>query len=311
MARKSEIPDPFLVREFIDGLYHPEFIPEDVDLNNFLIETEADEIVRQSLESKKLPAATLQPDAQSFSGVPIPLTEAEAREADRQIEATLQRITDTREKIDLVRSKIDQAVKPTGSDGNELSFKMDISRKKSLRRAIKRLFGIKTDTITYSMYKEMLVAKKTLETQQGEAYANGFPEDTEEDKSKSKKDKKSDSDDNQKKEKKKKKDKGFLERNANQDEMDDTSQNEEQYERMFPKIGRDFIYKEDFYNAIDGIMNIIDPAGLNPLVSNVRSDAEARKRAREYKDVLDSGKDGSEIYKDLIKLDDEDEEEEL
>ena len=35
---------------------------------------------------------------------------------------------------------------------------------------------------------------------------------------------------------------------------------------------------------------------------HIRSDSEARKRAREYKSVLDAGKDGTNIYKDLIEL---------
>lgn len=297
MARKSQLPDELPIKEFIDGLYNPEFIPEKVDLNNFLIETEAEEQVRQTLESKKTP----NPASAAATDVPVPLTEAEAKEADRQIAATLQRITETRDKINLVRNKIDQQVSASDTD---LNFRMDISNKPRIRRAIQRLFGYKTDTITYEMYKELVAAKSQLENEQGEAYANGFPEDTDSDSRKSKRTKKSDS----KKSKKKKKDRGFLERNAAGDELDDSSQNEEQYERLFPKIGRDFIYKEDFYNSINGIMNIIDPAGLNPLVSNVRSDSEARKKAKEYKDLLESGKDGSEIYKDLIKLDDQEEE---
>ena len=291
MARQSQVPDPALVSEFIDGLYHPEFIPEELDLTNFLVEVEREDLVRESLEKKKTSAATLAPSPQTPGGAPLLLTEAEAREADRQIEATLQRIKDTRGQINLVRSKIDQAIESSGGGGSEFSFKMDISKKPRIRRAIKKLFGVKTDTITYSMYKDMLAAKKSLETEQAEAYTEGFPK---------KKDKKG---------KRKKKDKGdnqgFLERSSNQDEFDGSSQSEEQYERMFPKIGRDFVYKDDFYNAMD---NIVSRLSLTGFGSGIRSDSEARKRALEYKKLLDQGKDGSSIYKDLIKLDDEEEE---
>ena len=100
--------------------------------------------------------------------------------------------------------------------------------------------------------------------------------------------------------------KGFLRRGASEEETNPDKGNEELYERLFPKIGRDFVHKEDLQRMLQGIMLLIDPLGLSPI--DTRSDVEARRRALEYKAVLDSGKDGTKLYKDLIRLDDDEEE---
>lgn len=291
MALESNVPDFTLSREFIQGLYKPELIPDQVDLTNFIAEFDKTEQVQASLDTKINATLT---DEGSF----VPLTEAEAVEADLQIEATLERIKLTRDKITLTRSRIDESIvaATSGSDSNELSFKMDISRKPRLRRAIKKIFGKKTDKITYKMYKDLLQAKADLEKQEAGIYTSGQSEEGED----GKKDKKNDKE-------KKKKEKGFLQRNTDQEEPNGSADSEEMYERMFPKIGRDFVYKEDLYNMMDGFLNALDPEGLGLIGGSNRSDAEARKRAKEYKSVLDTGKDGSAIYKDLINLDEDEE----
>jgi len=102
----------------------------------------------------------------------------------------------------------------------------------------------------------------------------------------------------------KNKQKGFLQRSADQEEPDSNEQLEEMYEKLFPKIGRDFVYKEDFERIVRAILLTIDPTGLSSVV--VVNDVSARRKALEYKNLLDSGKDGSKIYKDLINLDDDD-----
>lgn len=100
-----------------------------------------------------------------------------------------------------------------------------------------------------------------------------------------------------------KKTKGFLNRAAGEEEADEFQSLEEQYEKLFPKIGRDFVYKEDLFRILDNIMSVLDPLGLSPI--DFTSDQEAKKRAREYKSLLDSGKDGSKRFKDLIDMDDD------
>lgn len=95
----------------------------------------------------------------------------------------------------------------------------------------------------------------------------------------------------------------FLKRAAKEEEVDQSGGNEELYEKLFPKIGRDFVYKEDLERMLGGIMSILDPFGNTPI--DFTSQTAAVNKAREYKAVLESGKDGSKIYKDLINLDDE------
>lgn len=95
---------------------------------------------------------------------------------------------------------------------------------------------------------------------------------------------------------------GFLKDSMNQDDSDEPGADlEEQYERLFPKMGRDFVHKDDLEKMLRVIMTLLDPLGLNPL--NSSDDSEARKKAVQYKNVLESGKDGSKLFKDLIELD--------
>ncbi len=99
---------------------------------------------------------------------------------------------------------------------------------------------------------------------------------------------------------------GFLTKAAKkEDRSSSDSDMEEQYERLFPKMGRDFLHRKDFENIMRQILFLVDPLGLAPI--NFADDSEARKRALEYKQFLDDQKNGSEVYKDLIKLDDEEE----
>lgn len=94
---------------------------------------------------------------------------------------------------------------------------------------------------------------------------------------------------------------GFLKRGAKDEQGDSRQEDEEAYERMFVKIGRDFVHKEDLARMLSGMMELLDPDGLSP--QDHESDTAARSKAREYKNVIDSGKDGSKIYKDLIDMD--------
>jgi hypothetical protein len=102
----------------------------------------------------------------------------------------------------------------------------------------------------------------------------------------------------------------FLARHKNQQDSSSSGDNEELYEKLFVKIGRDFVYKEDLQEVLSQITAML--YSINPIFMsnpvNTASDAKARLKAVEYKGVLDSGKDGSKIYKDLIKLDDKQDE---
>ena len=100
---------------------------------------------------------------------------------------------------------------------------------------------------------------------------------------------------------------GFLTKAAKKEDRSSSGSDlEEQYERLFAKMGRDFLHRKDFENIMRQLLSVIDPFGLAPIALD--DDSEARKRAQEYKQFLDDQRDGSEVYKDLIKLDDEEEE---
>ena len=98
---------------------------------------------------------------------------------------------------------------------------------------------------------------------------------------------------------------GFLERASKGESVgSQSSDNEELYEKLFIKIGRDFVYKEDLAKMIVRILEILDPTGI---VANnfIVSSEGAMRKALEYKKVLESGQDGSKLYKDLIILDED------
>jgi hypothetical protein len=171
------IPDDMLPKELVDGLWNPSFLPEELNLNEFIRDdTAVRETVVKSLESKQANPVT--GDTKGSNDVPIPLTEAEAVEADLQIDNTLARINFTLERISGARLLIDQLA---AGKGGELAFSLDISKKRRIRRAVKRIFGYKTDEITYSMYKEAVEARRLIENQEATGYVAGFEEDDEDD----------------------------------------------------------------------------------------------------------------------------------
>lgn len=97
----------------------------------------------------------------------------------------------------------------------------------------------------------------------------------------------------------------FLTKAAKGEDSDDGSQLEEQYERLFAKIGRDFVHRDDFFNIMQQVLALIDPVGLNMIDVGARGRAEYR--AYEYKQFLEEGRDGSTVYKDLVDLSEDNE----
>jgi len=71
--------------------------------------------------------------------------------------------------------------------------------------------------------------------------------------------------------------------------------------RLFPKIGRDFIYREDLeelLGLLNSLIGLVDGPGVG--------DTKARLRALEYKLLLESGQTSDHVKDDLIDLDDDD-----
>jgi hypothetical protein len=78
----------------------------------------------------------------------------------------------------------------------------------------------------------------------------------------------------------------------------DEDQREEDYEKLFNKIGRDFVTIKDLEEALGAI----------PGVSINVGNAHAVAQANEYKENLNAGQKQKKKYNDLIKLEDDDEE---
>ena len=72
---------------------------------------------------------------------------------------------------------------------------------------------------------------------------------------------------------------------------------EEQYLRLFPKIGRDFVHKDDLAQILLQLFSVL---GVDLSIDDVH----ARERALEYKLQLEAGLDHTAQYKDLIDLED-------
>ena len=85
---------------------------------------------------------------------------------------------------------------------------------------------------------------------------------------------------------------------------------EEQYEKTFGKIARDFVHIEDMQEILDKIFQFM----LTISISNVGvsvpalklNNSRARSKGIVYKDVIETGKNGSKLFVDLIKIDEDD-----
>jgi len=75
------------------------------------------------------------------------------------------------------------------------------------------------------------------------------------------------------------------------------------YEKLFPKIGRDFVCWEDFERIIISILEYVDPEIIEEI--DFSSKESAIEKAYEYKEFLSRSIDGSEVYKDLIDLEED------
>lgn len=150
--------------QFIHKLYQPGFDPEHVDL------AEALNLSKDDLEIIEKRIAVAENRLLS-SEVPQPLSEEEAAAVEQKVDEMRAAIAATRRKISAIRARIDAKAAPTGQA--EISFEVDLSKKGRLRRAIKKAFGIRPESLTYSMYKAALEAKKQLEEEEAGNYTSG------------------------------------------------------------------------------------------------------------------------------------------
>lgn len=77
----------------------------------------------------------------------------------------------------------------------------------------------------------------------------------------------------------------------------ETNQREEDYQKLFPKIGRDFVSREDLADILTKIISAV------PGLSLETGNAKAVALATEYKNNLEKGESNRKKYKDLVELD--------
>ena len=101
----------------------------------------------------------------------------------------------------------------------------------------------------------------------------------------------------------------MLTKNKNEDKRR-KQELEETYERLYPKMGRDFVHIDDLREVLEKInlvLRLLAQAGaLPPQLANIGLlPTHALSKGVLYKDTVETGKNGSEIYKDIIKIDED------
>jgi hypothetical protein len=75
---------------------------------------------------------------------------------------------------------------------------------------------------------------------------------------------------------------------------------EEHYQRLFMKIGRDFLTVEDFASIMQQVLDIVDPDNIENI--DLWSNVEAVTLANDYRDLIKEGKSARMKHLDLIDL---------
>lgn len=96
------------------------------------------------------------------------------------------------------------------------------------------------------------------------------------------------------------------------DQEQDPEKMEEDYQKLFMKIGRDFVHRDDFERAMDALVEALTitlpPLGIVLKSSPIpfRSISGARDRAVVYKNALEEGDTGHFAQFDLEQVEEED-----
>lgn len=97
---------------------------------------------------------------------------------------------------------------------------------------------------------------------------------------------------------------GFLKRSMEdrepEDEDKDPAALEERYQRLFMKMGRDFVHVDDFVSVIESILEIIDPDNDHRV--DPSENAGVMTMAVRYKELIDDGNSSEMKIFDLIDL---------
>jgi len=159
---------PSELEPILKSLYRPDFDPENFKLADALkLDQEDLRIVEERI--KKV-------EKRLFSGdVPEPISEQEAAAIEQKVDELRDAIAATRTRIAGMRARLDESASPDGQ--SEISFDVNLAKKQRLRRAVRKAFGVKATTLTYSMYRAAIDAKRQLEDKEAKDYAAGEWED--------------------------------------------------------------------------------------------------------------------------------------
>lgn len=83
-------------------------------------------------------------------------------------------------------------------------------------------------------------------------------------------------------------------------ESDESEQLEDMYRKLFPKIGRDFVYIDDLRQMLRVLLDELEVSATFSV--DIRKE-NAKRKALEYRDGLNTNKPNN--YQDLIRLDDD------
>ena len=87
---------------------------------------------------------------------------------------------------------------------------------------------------------------------------------------------------------------------ASQADNENSNREEQLYMKLYMKIGRDFVHKEDLYRILKELIEYLDIDDFEKILNE--SESAAEQRAHEYKHFLETEKSGSTYYPDLIDL---------
>lgn len=149
------------LRSMFKDLYDPKFRPEDIDFKHFynLAEKEAKEDIDRTYSTMRSLRDDHPRGLGSLAGDAVlkkPLTKEESLLIDAKKEQLARRAELLRKSFDDELDKIDQ-------ETVDWSHTFDLKARPRLRKAIKRIFGDKKETITYAEFKSLLIRKKQLE----------------------------------------------------------------------------------------------------------------------------------------------------
>lgn len=159
-----------LPKSLVQQFYDPSFMPEKLDLAEFVTIQDETGSAREKVDAMLVTSPLVK--LLTTGDLPKPLTWDEAIAIDEEIASTQEAIRVTRARIAGMLGRIDGIGFGTGGSGQEITFKLDISKRAQLRRAVRQAFGVKTDTITYSMYKAAVEARKKIEKSEASDYVN-------------------------------------------------------------------------------------------------------------------------------------------